>query len=385
MSARWKIATIRGIPLYLASSFVWIALLFTYSLYLHFSQAVVVDDTAALLLALLSAVLFFGSIVAHELAHAGVARAFDLPVAGITLLFWGGATETKADLKGPKGEFLVSAAGPATSLVVGGLFWVVSRALAGGSAPIAEAFGYVGYVNVLLAGLNSIPGYPLDGGRVLQSAVWAATDNRATGARVAGWAGMIVGVGFAAYGLSMLGQGDTAGGMWYLFIAWILISTARGTEKRLSLRTELAKGHACDAMRPPPSAVPAEMSLADVLRDYLRGREQDAFPVVEGERVIGTISMASARRIGGRDPLRPARDGIVPLAAARAVGVDDGLDDVLDLLGGQEGMVLDDGRLVGSISPQDVERWYQRHLHGQSGVPTGPVSATAPTPPRPDL
>jgi Zn-dependent protease len=379
VSSRWKIATIRGIPLYLASSFVWIALLFTYSLYWQFSEGgVVMSDTAALLLALLAAVLFFGSILAHELAHAVVARAFDLPVAGITLLFWGGATETKSDLKGPKGELLVSAAGPATSLVMGGLFWLISRALAGTSPALEEAFGYVGIVNVLLAGLNAIPGYPLDGGRVLQAAVWAISRNKILGTRVAGWAGMIVGVVFGVYGFTHL-SGTDLRGIWFLFLAWILISTSRGTETRLRLRMELAKGRVRDAMRAPPDAVPAQMSLADVLRDYLRGREHDAFPVVDRGRVIGTISMSSARRIGGRDPLRPARDGIVPLAAARAVGVDDGLDDALELLGGQEGMVLDDGRLVGSIAPQDIERWYQRHVRGESTEPTGPV------PPRPDL
>jgi Zn-dependent protease len=380
VSARWRIATIHGVPLYLASSFVWIALLYTYSLYLRFSEGgVALGNAAALVLALFSAVLFFGSILAHELAHAVVARAFDLPVAGITLLFWGGATETKADLKGPKEEFLVSAAGPATSLLMGCLFWLISKALAGPSPALGEAFAYVGFVNVLLAGLNAIPGYPLDGGRVLQAAVWAISRNKVLGTRVAGWAGMVVGVGFGAYGLSQLASGNTTFGVWFLFLASILISTARGTENRLRLRLELAKGHARDVMRPPPDAVPAEMSLADVLRDYLRGRAQDAFPVVEDGRVIGTISMASARRVGGRDPLRPARDGIVPLAVSRSVRVDDGLDDVLDLLGGQEGMVLDDGRLVGSIAPPDIERWYQRHLRGETVAPAGPV------PPRPDL
>nr|MBA3691538.1 site-2 protease family protein [Actinomycetota bacterium] len=374
------IATIRGIPLYLASSFVWIALLYTYSLYVRFSEGrVVLSDTAAVLLALFSAVLFFGSILAHELAHAGVARGFGLPVAGITLLFWGGATETKADLRGPKQQLLVAAAGPATSLLMGGLLWVVSRALAGMSPPFAEAFRYVGYVNVLVAILNAIPGYPLDGGRVLQAAVWAISRNKVLGTRVAGWAGMIVGVAFGAYGFSHLSGGDQLGGVWFLFLAWVLISTGRGTENRLRLRQELAKGRARDAMRPPPDSVPAEMSLADVLRDYLRGREHDAFPVVDDGRVIGTISMSSARRVGGRDPLRPARDGIVPLAAVRSVRVDEGLDDVVDLLAGHEGMVLDEGRLVGSIAPQDIERWYQRHLRGETGAVATPI------PPRPDV
>ena len=380
MGTRWKIATIRGIPLYLASSFVWIALLYTYSLYLGFSQGnVVVGETAAVLLALFAAVLFFGSILAHELAHAAVARSLDLPVAGITLLFWGGATETKADLKGPKGEFLVSAAGPATSLVLGGLFSVISRGLEEASPAVAEAFGYVGFVNVLLAGLNAVPGYPLDGGRALQALVWAISKNKALGTRVAGWVGMAVGIAFAAYGLSQFSSGYSVGGIWYFFLAFILISTGRGTEMRLKLRSELAKGRASDAMRPPPSWVPAEMSLADVLRDYLRGREHESFPVVQDDRVIGTISMASARRIGGRNPLRPAREGIVPLSAARSVPAHAGLDDALDLLGGQEGMVLEDGRLVGSIEPADIERWYQARLRGDAPDQVGPV------PPRPDL
>ena len=379
MGSRWKIATIRGIPLYLASSFVWIALLYTYTLYIRFSEgSVVVGDTAAVLLALFAAVLFFGSILAHEAAHAAVARSMDLPVAGITLLFWGGATETKADLRGPKGEFLVSAAGPATSLVVGGLFWAISRALDGASPALAEAFGYVGVVNVLLAGLNAIPGYPLDVGRVLQAAVWAISKNRTLGTRVAGWVGMVVGVGFAAYGFSRLTGGNSYEGIWYMFIAFILVSTARGTETRLRLRSELAKGRAREAMRPPPSWVPADMSLADVLRDYLRGREHESFPVVQDGRVIGTISMASARRVGGRDPLRPARDGLVPLSAARSVPAETGLDDALDLLGGQEGMVLEDGRLVGSISPADIERWYQARLLGEA-------PAVGSVPRRPDL
>ena len=379
MGSRWKIATIRGIPLYLASSFVWIALIYTYTLYIRFSEgSVVVGDTAAVLLALFAAVLFFGSVLAHEAAHAAVARSMDLPVAGITLLFWGGATETKADLRGPKGEFLVSAAGPATSLVVGGLFWAISRALDGAVPALAEAFGYVGVVNVLLAGLNAIPGYPLDGGRVLQAAVWAISRNRTLGTRVAGWVGMVVGVGFAAYGFSLLTGSDPYGGIWFMFIAFILVSTARGTETRLRLRAELANGRAREAMRPPPSWVPADMALADVLRDYLRGREGESFPVVQDGRVIGTISMASARRVGGRDPLRPARDGLVPLSAARSVPAEAGLDDALDLLGGQEGMVLEEGRLVGSIAPADIERWYQGRLRGEA-------PAVGPVPPRPDL
>ena len=215
---------------------------------------------------------------------------------------------------------------------------------------------------------------------MLQAIVWAISRNKTLGTRVAGWAGMAVGIGFAAFGFSQFSNSTTQfRGIWFFYLAFILISTARGTETRLKLRAELAKGTARDAMRPPPDVVPADMSLADVLRDYLLGREHETFPVVENGRVIGTISKDSARRVGARNPMRPARDGLVPLAVARSVQADDGLDDVLDLLGGHEGMVLEDGRLVGTIAPEDVERWYQAHLRGHH-----PATAL-PVPPRPDL
>ena len=180
-------------------------------------------------------------------------------------------------------------------------------------AALAHAFRWVGVINVLLAGLNAIPGYPLDGGRVLQAVVWAISRNKTLGTRVAGWAGMAVGVGFAAFGVSQLSNSTTQfRAIWFFYLAFILISTARGTETRLKLRAELAKGHARDAMRPPPDVVPADMSLADVLRDYLRGREHETFPVVENGTVIGTISKDSARRVGARNPMRPAATASCP-------------------------------------------------------------------------
>jgi Zn-dependent protease/predicted transcriptional regulator len=387
VNARWKIATLRGVPIYIASSFVWIALLYTYSLYLRFSQGgIFMTQTEALLLALFAAVLFFGSILLHELAHAAVARAFDLPVRGITLLFWGGATETKADLRGPKGEFLVSAAGPGTSLLLGGLFQVISQVLAASNPSLAEAFHYVGFVNVLLAGLNAIPGFPLDGGRMLLAAVWAATKDKVLATRVAGWAGMVVGAGFALYGLSWVERGDAGFGIWFFFLAWILISTARGTESRLRLRAQLAQGHVADAMRAPVSTVPSTLSLADALHDYLRDSADQSFPVVQDGRVIGVVSMESAKRVGGRDPMRPVRDGMAPLSAARVVGPRDTLDEVFEVLAGRDAMVLDDvGRLVGTIGPPDIERWFTTRARGEPAAPAGPAASSGPIPPRPDL
>src|SRR5512134_370610 len=122
---RWKIATVRGIPLYVSTSWFVIAALYVWIRYEDLTR-MLVEPTEAATIAVLAAVLFFGSVLLHEAAHAVMARSLDLPVSGITLVFWGGATETKASAKGPLGEFLVAFVGPATTLVLAGLFWIAA-------------------------------------------------------------------------------------------------------------------------------------------------------------------------------------------------------------------------------------------------------------------
>jgi predicted transcriptional regulator len=141
-------------------------------------------------------------------------------------------------------------------------------------------------------------------------------------------------------------------------------------------------------MRPPVSTVLSTTSLADVLHDYLRDRPGESFPVIEDGRVIGVVSMDSAKRVGGRDPMRPVSDGMAPLSAARVVGPSDPLDEVLEVLGGRDAMVVDDGRLVGTIGPRDIERWYDARTRGEPispASPAGPTASSGPVPPRPDL
>jgi CBS domain-containing protein len=151
-------------------------------------------------------------------------------------------------------------------------------------------------------------------------------------------------------------------------------------DQRIAFRDQLLKGRVTEAMRPPPPAVPADMSLAEALDHSLRGSKGRAFPLVDGGRVIGTISMQSARRVGARDPMRPARDAVIPLNQTPVVDPDETLDDAFEWLGGREGLVLKDGVLVGALGPRDVEHWYRRVIEGNSS-PTG----FAQLPPRPDL
>jgi Zn-dependent protease len=336
-----------------------------------------VGTAEAILLAVFAAALFFGSVLIHETAHAVMARTLDLPVRAVTLVFWGGATETRANARGPLGEFLVAFVGPASTLVLAGVFSAIHHATAG---VMSELIGYLAWISLIFAILNALPGFPLDGGRMLLAVVWGITHDRRTALRAAGWSGVIVGIAFGAGALWSVSDQDLGRAIFLGYIAAILVATGRGMEQRIALRDQLAKGRVRDAMRPAPPTIPAGMSLSQALDHALRGTTDDAFPVVDDGRVLGTVTMRSARRLGVRDPMRPVGDALIPLNQTAVVGPDETLDDVFEWLGGQDGLVLEDGALIGAVGPRDVEHWYRRVVEGRSS-PTG----FAAVPPRPDL
>ena len=377
---RWKIATIRGVPLYLGMSWIWVAVLYVWLQYARLTTLDGAAGSTALFLAIFATVVFFGSVLLHEGAHAVMARSLGLPVLGVTLVFWGGATETKAHAKGARGEFLVAVVGPLTTLAVAGLLFVVSGMTSGLTSKILLDLAHL---NLLFAGLNALPGFPLDGGRVLMAGVWGATKSRRTGMRAAGYASIGIGGAMLAYAVYSFSQD---GQIWLFlgYLGFILISTGRGMDQRIAFRDQLAKGTVADAMRPAPLAIPASMSLGEALDRGLRGAT-GALPVVgEDGLVVGSISLAGARRMGGRDPLRPARDAMVPLEQFPTVGPDEPLDDALEWLGGRESLVLSDGALVGAIGPGDVERWYRRVVERRLDI-AGPAVPVGGVPPRPDV
>ena len=151
---RWKIATVRGIPLYVSTSWFVIAALYVWLRYTFYTTQASVEPSEALAISVLAATLFFGSVLLHESAHAVMARGLDLPVSGITLVFWGGATETKASARGPLGEFLVAFVGPATTLALAGAFWVGERLTNG---LVAETMSSLAWLSLIFAAFNALP------------------------------------------------------------------------------------------------------------------------------------------------------------------------------------------------------------------------------------
>jgi Zn-dependent protease/CBS domain-containing protein len=362
----WRVARIAGIEVRIDSSWVVVALLITYSMYLRLSVLYrELSGGGAVGLAILSAVLFFGSVLVHELAHALVAQARGIRVQDITLFLFGGATRAKVDARGPGDEFLIALVGPLTSGLLAALFGIVAglgRDLL--TRPLAGTFGYLAWTNLLLAAFNLLPGFPLDGGRLLRSAIWKATGSLGRATRIASMAGQGVGWLLVAAGVAWLLAGDLAGGIWFAFIGWFLVQAARSSYQDLQLQQLLAGVEAEDVMAADLRRIPPELSLQDAVDDYFMRYDHSAFPVDDQGRTIGLLTLRALRRVPREQwPTHRVRDHMVPLGDQVVVAPDARMDGVVGKLqDGQANRVLvaHDDEVVGIITPSDLTRWLRR-------------------------
>jgi Zn-dependent protease/CBS domain-containing protein len=362
----WRVGRIAGIEVRVDSSWVVIALLITYSMYLRASILYPeLSGGGAVALGILATVLFFGSVLVHELAHAVVSQARGIRVQDITLFLFGGATRARVESRGPGDEFLIALVGPLTSGILAGLFGIAAGlgddVL---SRPLVGTLGYLAWVNLLLAGFNLVPGFPLDGGRLLRSAIWKATGSIGRATRVASLSGQAVGWLLVAGGVAYLLAGNLAGGIWFAFIGWFLVQAARASYQELQLRDMLRGVEAEDVMAGDLLRIPPDLSLQDAVDDYFMRYDHSAFPVDEHGRTVGLLTLRGVRRVPREQwSTRPVRDHMVPLGDQVVVAPHARMDDVLGKLqDGEAGRVLvvQDGEVVGIITPTDLTRWLRR-------------------------
>jgi Zn-dependent protease/CBS domain-containing protein len=324
-------------------------------------------------------ILFFGSILVHELSHSFVARSFGIPVTGITLFIFGGISRTGREAETPRRDFLIAIAGPLASVALAILFIFIARVgtRAGLSRPIVAVSAHMAYLNGLLAFFNLLPGFPLDGGRVLRAAAWKWTGDLTRATRIAAIGGR--GLGFVVMGLGawILLRGDLIGGLWLVFIGWFVAALAQTSWRDHLVRAALESARAREVMTVMPESVAPEATLRQLVDErFLRFRHA-AFPVVEAGRAIGIVTMREVGAVPVADwDRRTAREVMLP-ASSVTVGSEDRLAAVLKVMEGarvQRALVAaPDGRLVGIITPGDISRWIEHaRLAGEEGRSEAP-------------
>ncbi len=392
-SSGFPLGRIFGIDIRIDWSWILIFLLVTWNLSAAVFPRLNPDWGPALilLLAVVAALLFFASVLAHELAHSLVAKAQGLPVRDITLFLFGGVSNIEREPPSPRAEFLIAVVGPVTSVVLGVVFLLLgglSVAGAGSAAedPLAALAGigpltalllWLGPINILVGLFNLIPGFPLDGGRILRSLLWGATDDLSRATRWASWVGQVVAWAFIVAGIAMVfgvripffGTGLISG-LWLTFIGWFLNSAAVQSRQQLVVQDILEDVPVSRLMRSQPPTVRTNMSISDLVHDGVIGSDDHAFPVLRGEDdLAGIVCLHDVRKVPKEDwDTTKVAEIMTPTDRLATVRPQQDAAEALNKLSTQDVRqlpVVADGRLVGLLRRRDVLGWLQLHSDGQ--------------------
>lgn len=371
MGGTVRVLTIRGIPINVHVSWLVIYGLITWTLAVGYFPHALPDLPAAAYWAngLLAAFLLFVSVLLHELSHSLVATAHGLAVRGITLHVFGGVSHLEDEPPSPRAEFLIAVVGPVTSFAIAAVLWLISAV---GLVPAGWAQAVVTYlvlVNVAVGLFNLVPGFPLDGGRLLRAALWKwkGTLGQAT------YMASRVGVGFAfalmALGVFQILAGNVVGGIWFILIGMFLRGAADASYSQMALREALARLPVRDIMTREVVTVRPEATV-EQLADAFWSHHVTSFPVVDGGTVRGIASLQHVHAVPPEQRTeRRVSELMRPLTDELVVGPD---DSVFDALGkatrNQIGRlaVLKDSRLVGYLSLKDIT-----HVLALRGLPEG--------------
>ncbi|MEU9760727.1 site-2 protease family protein [Streptomyces sp. NPDC047987] len=310
-----------------------------------------------------AALVFLASLLAHELAHAVVARRNGVAVDDIVLWLLGGVARLKSEASSPAAELRIAGVGPLVSLLLGGLFVLGAWLLTLVSAPglLIEVAAWLAGINLLLAVFNALPAAPLDGGRLLRAFLWWRTGDRLRATAGATAAGRVLGWLLAALGLVAFMRGGGFGGLWLALIGWFLIAAATAEGKQAQLRGLLAGVPVRDVMTRDPLTVPVVLTLADLLTDPRYRYRHSAFPVTDAQGApVGLVTLDSARQVPpGKSGTVTVGEVMVPLSRTIVTSPDTPLADLLPRMEpGAEHRVLvvDEGALAGILSLSDVSR-----------------------------
>ena len=369
MKAQIKLGRIFGVDIGLHYSWLIIAVLITFSLVGHFQENNPGwSQSLRWVVAIVTAVLFFAAIVVHELSHAIVAKARGLPVRSITLFALGGVAQIEKEAADAKTEFWMGIIGPITSFVIGVICLLLTVALGWTPPdlpqhPIPAMLMWLGLINIGLALFNMIPGFPLDGGRVLRGLIWWITGNARRATTIAARVGQVIALLMIFFGLMQFFRGNGVSGLWMAFIGWFLLSASRESYSQMVITEGLRGLRVSDVMSRDFPVVNPYTNLQDFADEHLMRTGRRFFVVTLNNHPEGIITPNEINPVPkNRWPYTTISDVMRPLDATRTVGPDTPVSDALEVMASQDLNqlpVVSDGNLVGLLSRSNIVQLIQ--------------------------
>jgi Zn-dependent protease len=362
MPGSFRIGSIAGIDIFINVSWLIILVLLTFSLATGEFPAFYPGYSISTyyVLGFIASLLLFVSVLLHELAHSLVARARGLPVRSIVLFIFGGVSNIEQEPQTPGVEFSMAFVGPLVSLLIGAICYGLLFLVRGSHSLIEPILAYLALTNVLLGLFNLIPGFPLDGGRVLRSIVWKISGSLGTATRVASTAGQIIAYLFILWGVLQFFAGNILGGIWIGFIGWFLLSAAQSANSQSMLQSMLRGVTVGQVMNRTPTTVPANISLQRLVDDYFLPYGLRTAFVTQGDLLAGLITLSDIRHVPREQWSQvPVGHVMIPLERLHTVSPQQNLNDILPLMAGRDVNqlpVVQDGKLVGVLTRDAIIR-----------------------------
>jgi len=360
-----QLGKIFGIPLRLDYSWFLIFIFVTVMLSLY----ILPQDWPSLIrwgIAIATSIIFFASVLTHELAHSVVSIRSGIPVKSITLFIFGGVAHIGKEATRATTELKMASAGPLSSLVLAGIFYGIYWLSSGFNEYVATFTLWLAYINAVLAVFNMIPGFPLDGGRVLRSIVWLVTGDYMRATRIATLSGYGVSYLFILGGIFMLFflRGGWVNGLWFIFLGWFLNSAVRTTYRQTTLRESLQGFTAQDVMTRDLPWVRRNISISELVQGQLLTSPRQYFLVGDGETVEGLLSLNQVKQIRREYwDITTAGQAMTPVEKLNTVRPGDDTINILDGMGEEnveQMTVVREGRVIGVILRDDLIRFAQR-------------------------
>lgn len=371
MKASFKLFRIAGIDIGIHYTWIFIFVFFSWTLAEYFHAGYPAwSATSYWITGIIASLLIFVSVLLHELAHSLVAKSRGIPVHSITLFILGGVSNLEEEPQKPAAEFAMAIVGPVTSLILALVFWGISKIPANATTPVHAIISYMAYINLYLGAFNLLPGFPLDGGRVLRSILWGSTGNLTRATDIAGRVGQLFGWVFIGVGVYLAISVSLFTGLWIAFIGWFLNSSADASRKEVALRERLSHFKVRDLMHPGIESIRPDSSVQDLVTHIFQRSQGRAVPVCQDDRLMGIVTIHDVKKVPQEQWAITPVERIMTKTPLYIVAPDDNLNTAMKLIAQHDinqVLIKENEKCAGMLSRADIIRYIQ--MHQELGLP----------------